>query len=113
MNEVLEELWNAAHVAFYDTSAIQHQRKIFSSWRKIFERHGLRPRRYLAVLHQGNGHFMVESRSRPGQMHAVEFEGDKFHCMCEDFTMNKNTNCEHIKHVQRLIDEDILPGHKS
>jgi hypothetical protein len=105
ITRLLEQLWE-----FKDDS----KRASLKNWRRLFNAYHITPRRYLAVLWQGNGHFMVESESRAGQMHAVEIDDNgKLHCVCEDHEINKNPACKHIKLVQRLIDEDILHGVKT
>ena|ERR1017187_135641 len=102
MNEILEEMWNVLDEGV-------PKRTIMAAWGNILRKHIFQPRKYLAVIHLGKGHFAVESSSRPGKMHAVERDDSgNLHCVCEDFSMNKNPNCHHVKLIKRLAGEHIF-----
>lgn len=55
----------------------------------------------------GNGHWLVSSKSRPGDWHSVEYVGGSdYHCSCEDATLNKNEQCRHVE-IVREVEEHI------
>lgn len=43
--------------------------------------------------------FMVESHSRPDFKHLVAYSRQFKACTCEDFTLNQNPECRHIREV--------------
>lgn len=102
INEVLEAMWNSIEEK---TSNAIHERATKARWRKILAQHHLDQTRL--VLHVGNGHFLVNSDSRPGEFHSVDLEtGD---CSCESATLSHNTNCKHLRAIKDLDKRGLLP----
>lgn len=102
IDEVLEAMWNV-----YGASEDKSKSAIFKAWRRLLRKGG--KARHLAVLHLGNGHYMVESEYRPGQVHALELhKNGEIRCTCEDATIRKRA-CKHIALVARLREEGTLP----
>ena len=101
ITDLLEHLWE------FKTES---KRESIRNWRRLFKAYNFVPRRHLAVIYQGNGHALVESESRAGNMHSVDI--GQHGCSCEFHTFEK-LPCKHMKIVQRLVDEDILPGEKT
>lgn len=87
------------------------KRSTLSAWRRLMKAYNITPRRHLAVIHQGNGSFLVESESRAGQMHSIDIHSHG--CSCEDKQIRKPVRCKHEQLIQRLIDEDIFAGDKT
>lgn len=81
---------------------------------KLLQKWGFNsPVRGLKVTCIGRHHYKATSQSRPEIEHTVDTEGEFPECDCEDYQMNKNLMCKHLRRVGLLADAGLLPKHKS
>lgn len=107
--DIINAMWQAyvAASGARDDASGKLERKLKAQWRRLFKKHHLMPRRYLAVIQVGRSHWLVESESRPEQMHSLESHDGQIVCTCEDMTIRKHP-CKHAILIKRLINENIM-----